>query len=73
VKILCAADDQWHELTPTAMAIIIEAFQDGDLQHIYRPTGGGLSVENLCILEGLTDERLEKFRTRYPGNTVKAE
>lgn len=72
MKIYCAHSNNWHDVTPTAMAIIIEAFQDGDLQRAVPQLGGWASIENLCILDAITDERLEKFRTRYPGNTITA-
>lgn len=78
VKIYCANSNEWHDLSPTAMAIIIEAFQEGDLQRVNTIPGvtgrmATITVTPSCLLEALSDERLEKFRTRYPGNIVRAE
>lgn len=69
MKVRCVADGQWHDLSPTALAAVVEGFQEGDLQSV-KVTGGLLTVTSRCILEALTEERLEKFRTRYPGHKV---
>lgn len=68
MKVRCAFDDQWHNLSPTALAIVVEAFQEGELQRIHKP----FTISTVCILEALTEERLEAFGRRYPGHTITA-
>ena len=58
---LCGTD---HSFTPTALAALVIAFQDGDAQRV---TGIG-SVESLCLVNvlqeriGETDPRRNAFR-----------
>lgn len=51
LKIHCEGCGSWHTASPTAMAVIISAFQRGDLQQV---TGKG--VEVLCMGDALTPE-----------------
>lgn len=57
---------RWHDITPTGLALIVYAFQRGDL---HRQTRVGPT--SICIAEAFKDKALvEKFVRRYPGNRV---
>lgn len=64
MKIACV-NGHWHEITPTGLAVIVQAFIDGDLQRI-GPTG----VFALCLREAFTDKRVRDFEQRYAGNNI---
>lgn len=46
------------------MAVIIEAFTDGEMQTVNK------GVKNLCFLTAFTTERIEEFRRRYSKNAI---
>lgn len=49
--VLCFACGQDHHLSPSALALVIEAFQSGDLQTL----GEDMTVRSLCILTALAN------------------
>lgn len=55
----------FHGLTPTAMALLIKAYQEGDMQ-----TVGPGGVRGLCMADAFTDERVNDIGKRYPGRAV---
>jgi hypothetical protein len=65
VKVKCEGCGGFHDVSPTAMAVIISAFQDGDLQEV---TGEG--VNPLCLGGAFTPETMEKWRRRMATKTV---
>lgn len=65
MKVKCSGCGSWHTVSPTAMAIIIEAFQLGDLQ-----TVGKQGVESLCLGDALTPDTLDRWRNRLESKSV---
>lgn len=61
MRIKCG--DHWHQASPTALAIIIEAFQDGDLTFTK-------SSMPRCVRFAFTAERLTRFKRLYKGNDI---
>lgn len=61
----CRGCDKYHKLSPIALAIVVEAYQEGDLQ---RMTGRG--VEPDCLAGSFTDERVATFRKKNPRNDI---
>lgn len=51
MRVKCEGCGSWHSVSPTAMLMIIDALQHGDLQ---RMTGKG--VRPLCLGDALTPE-----------------
>ena len=66
MMVQCPKGGEWHDCSPTALAVIVGAFTDGDMQ-VVTPKG----VRFRCLLEALTDERIERYRQKYPGNTIR--
>lgn len=64
MKVLCACDQEWHEMTPTMLAMVVDAFQQGELQIV------GYGISPLCLKKAFTEERTEEFVRKYPGRTV---
>lgn len=52
-RVHCVSCGQTHYLTPSAMALVLEASQEGDL-HMVVNGPAGLVVEPLCILTPLS-------------------
>lgn len=69
MKIQCPLDE-WHDLSPTALALVVSAYAAGDLQTIGKD---GLASASVCILAALTQERIDEFKRKYPGNNITAE
>jgi len=67
VKIECK--DHWHDVSPTGLALIVQAFQQGDLQWVMR-TNSGVTIEWMCITVAFTNERVKDFQSRYHGHTI---
>lgn len=65
IKCVCG---KWHDLSPTAMAIVIAAFQEGDLHTVKRHDG--VEIQTRCITEAFTDARIREFKERYKGNRI---
>lgn len=66
MKIQCKCG-QWHDISPTGLAIVVAAFQDGDLTHVHP----GTEVATDCILRAFDDSaRLAKFHKAYKGNII---
>lgn len=63
--ISCTCPKNWHEVSPTGLAIIVRAFQDGDLFHVEH---GGLTA--MCIAQAFTPERVHEFVRKYKGNII---
>lgn len=61
MRIRC--EDHWHHLSPTAMAIVIEALQEGELI-------GSKSGKVQCISYAFTPDRVRKFYRLYKGNII---
>lgn len=61
MRIRCG--DHWHHLSPTAMAIVIEGFQEGDLisTRTHAPR---------CLRYAFTEERVKQFQRTYKGNNI---
>ena len=53
---------KWHNASTTALAVIIDAFQQGDLTR----TGG----EVLCFKEAFDPDRVMEFHRRYRNNII---
>lgn len=66
MKVRCLAGPHWHEVTPTGMAAIIDAFQQGDLSRVSK----GGAIEPLCIMEAFTVERIDRFERMYRSNAT---
>lgn len=63
----CVACGNWHQISPTGMAIIIHAYSTGMMQTVGR--GGILSV---CMRRAFEDETvLADFRRRYAKNSIR--
>ena len=65
LKVLCERCEKAHELSPTAMLMVIRALQLGDLQKV---TGKG--VENLCLADTFTPSTMEEWQPRFDSKTV---
>ena len=64
MKVECACG-KWHELSPTALALVVRAFIEGDLQTV----SPGL-IDPLCLLDAFTPERVAEIRSKYKGNAL---
>ena len=67
MKIECK--NHWHDVSPTGVALIVQAFQDGDLQQVTH-TNHGLTIEWICLVEAFRSERVNDFLSRYHGHTI---
>ena len=65
MKVRCECGG-FHEISTTALALIISAFRDGDLQRI-----GPNGIEPLCFEVAFTDARIARFVKQYPGTIVR--
>src|SRR5262249_48851074 len=55
---------QWHNLSQTAMAMVIDAYQSGEMRTLF-------SGHQPCLLKAFDNhERLVKFHKRYKGNRI---
>lgn len=61
MKVQCSCK-RWHDITPTGLALIVDALVNGDL------TTTKYNV--LCLLTAFTRERVAKFQKRYPGSSL---
>lgn len=61
MKIRCV--DHWHQASATAMAIVIDAYQEGDLTSTRTHTVR-------CMRYAFTTERVRKFMRLYKGNDI---
>lgn len=68
MKIECPCG-KYHDMTPTALMVVIQAFQEGDLQKIE----GRKGIMALCMLQALTEERVTAMQFRYPGRRISVE
>lgn len=64
MKVACI-ENHWHEVTPTALAIILSAYFEGDLQ-----TVGREGVVSLCMVAAFTRERVIAFQQKWPGHVI---
>lgn len=67
MKVKCEGCGGFHEVSPTGMAVIISAFQDGDLQQV---TGDG--VRALCLGGAFSPETMRLWRRKLATKTVVA-
>lgn len=58
---------QVHRLTPSAMAVVIEAFQSGELHTVMR-VGEHTLVAPVCVLNALSTMDVEDVTKRYKGS-----
>ena len=65
MKVKCDGCGSFHSVSPTAMAVIIYAFQDGDLQKV---TAKG--VESVCLGAVFTPDTLARWRRKIDAKTV---
>jgi len=65
MKIACVCG-RWHDVSPTALAVVVHAFIDGDLQTV-RPG----EITPSCISAAFTPERVTTIRERYGPNVIK--
>lgn len=65
MKIQCACGS-WHELSPTALVLVVRAFIDGDLQTV----SPGL-IAPICIKEAFTKARVADIQDKYKGNSIR--
>lgn len=65
MKVFCNYCERAHELSPTAMLMVIRALQSGDLQKV---TGKG--VENLCLADTFTPTTMVEWQPRFDSKTV---
>lgn len=61
MRIKCG--DHWHQVSPTGMAIIIRAYQDGDLTSTR-------THSTRCVRFAFTTERVAEFMRLYKGNNI---
>lgn len=64
MKIACI-EGHWHEVTPTALAIILAAYLDGDLQTVSKD-----GVTSLCFATAFDRERVAAFQQKWPGHVI---
>lgn len=65
MKVKCVCGN-WHDISPTGLAIVIAAFQDGDLIHV-----NTTSTHTECLVNAFRDTtRVREFKRRYKGNVV---
>lgn len=65
MRVRCVCGD-WHDLSTTALALVISAYQSGDMQRINKN-----GVESVCLSTAFTNARIAQFSARYPGNAIK--
>lgn len=65
MKVKCEGCGSWHTVSPTAMAIIIQSLQQGDLQRVTK-TG----IEPLCLGDAFNVHTLENWRNKLDSKTV---
>ncbi len=74
MRIRCLGCGEWHDISQTGMAIVIAAFQDGDLTKVTKTETSGFALSAQCMLVAFDDnERIHQFRQRYKGNQIKAD
>jgi len=84
MKLECG--NHWHEVSPTGLLLVIQAFQQGDLhkmQSVSRSDTASngtklvvlsaFTVEAQCITGAFTKERVEDFLNRYHGHTIQVD
>ena len=64
MRIRC--DDHWHDISPTGLAVIIRAFQEGDLTIV----NGDHTMQPHCVRFAFTPDRVRDFKQRYKGNAI---
>jgi hypothetical protein len=64
MQITCV-EGHWHEVSPTGLAVIVQAFMDGDMQQV-----GRKGIFPLCLKKAFTDSRVRDFMQRYAGNAI---
>ena len=65
MRIRCTCGN-WHDLSITALALVVAAFQDGDVQTI-----GHEGIQPKCLEAAFANDRVARFTTLYPGNAIK--
>jgi hypothetical protein len=69
MKIQCKGCDRWHDVSPTGLTVIIDAFQAGELTIVQHD-----ELVTVCLLTAFDDQaRLALFKQRYKGNIISAE
>lgn len=62
----CDGCEHFHTISPTAMAVIIRAFQDGDLQTVTKS-----GIEPKCLRDSFSEDRLSAIRkARGPKSVI---
>lgn len=64
MRVRCVCGD-FHEVSPTGLALVIAAFQSGDMQTI-----GHEGVQSVCLQTAFTNERIMQFTRMYPGKMI---
>lgn len=57
----------WHDMTPTAMVVVIQAFRDGEL---HRVSGKPTQVKARCLLQAFTEDNVRRIAAQYPKRTI---
>lgn len=65
MRVRCGGCGGWHALSPTAMAVVIRAFQDGDLQEVTKD-----GVVPLCLHDAFTEDTMTEWSKRLDRKTV---
>jgi hypothetical protein len=68
VKVECGCG-AWHDLTPTAMIVVINAFQEGELQVVKGKDG----IVSSCLFAAFTPDRIQRIEACYPGRKLSIE
>lgn len=63
MKMKCG--EHWHDASPTALLLFVEAMMEGDTVKI---NGGGITFQ--CVLTAITEERITSLKRRYKGNRI---
>lgn len=68
MKVECGCNE-YHDLTPTAMIVVITAFQEGELQVVKGKSG----IVSSCLFAAFTPERIRRVEACYPGRKLSIE
>lgn len=64
MMVMCTCGE-WHDVSPTALLVVVQAFVDGDMQRVTKK-----GVLPACMAEAFTDDRVKAFTAKYRQNKI---
>jgi hypothetical protein len=65
---IVACGEHWHNISPTGLVVVVEAFMAGELHAM---TSAGVGV--LCLARAFTVTRVVSVGRRYKGNVIRCD